>query len=196
MRILYLGDIVGRAAREAVMAALPGYRRSLALDFVMVNGENAAGGFGINAEITGQLLDAGADCVLTGNHVWDQREIVGHFQREPRLLRPANFPDGAPGRGIAAFDLADGRRVGVVHVMGRIFMEALDCPFAAADRAAGEMRLGHDVAALVGHGEVEDGRGAGVLGHGAVDLAHRVADDVGVVGEIAAAADGHRHRPS
>ena len=149
MRILYLGDIVGRAAREAVMAALPGYRRSLALDFVMVNGENAAGGFGINAEITGQLLDAGADCVLTGNHVWDQREIVGHFQREPRLLRPANFPDGAPGRGIAAFDPADGRRVGVVHVMGRIFMEALDCPFAAADRAAGEMRLGHDVAALV-----------------------------------------------
>ena len=176
MRILYLGDVVGRTAREAVIARLADYRARLSLDFVLVNGENAAGGFGITPQIAEALLAAGADCVLTGNHVWDQREIVGHFQRQPRLFRPANFPATAPGRGAGTFEVADGRRVQVIQVMGRIFMEPLDCPFQTVDRELDGVVLGRDVQAAVVdiHAEATsekyalghhlDGRVSGVFG--------------------------------
>jgi len=176
VRILYLGDIVGRTARERVAERLGEWRKTLALDFVLVNGENAAGGFGITAEICESLLAAGADCVLTGNHVWDQREVIPYFQRQPRLLRPCNFPDGTPGRGAAVLQAADGRRLLVVQVMGRIFMDAMDCPFQSVDRELAEVRLGSGADAVVVdvHAEATsekmalahhlDGRASGVFG--------------------------------
>jgi len=155
LRILFLGDIVGRSGREAVDRHLPGLIDELAIDFVVANGENAAGGFGITAAICGDLFDLGVDVITTGNHVWDQREIVTHFARESRLLRPHNFPDRAPGTGSGVYALADGRKVLVINVMGRLFMDPLDDPFACVDQALADHRLGETVDAVVVdvHGE-------------------------------------------
>jgi 2',3'-cyclic-nucleotide 2'-phosphodiesterase len=165
MNLLYLGDIVGRAAREKVCDELPRLRERLALDFIAVNGENAAGGFGINNEICTQLFAAGADVILTGNHVWDQKEIIARFPQETRLLRPANFPAAAPGRGSGVYLAAGGLRVMVVQVMGRLFMEPLDDPFAAADQAIRGAVLGRDVACILVdvHGEATSEKMA--IGH-------------------------------
>ena len=134
MRILFLGDVVGRPGRQAVAARLPALRERWRLDLVVINGENAAGGFGITEKICDALLAAGADAVTLGNHSWDQREALVFIARQPRLLRPANYPPGAPGRGATLVDTASGRRVLVVSVMGRLFMDAMDDPFAAVDR--------------------------------------------------------------
>jgi len=132
MKILFLGDVVGRAAREAVMRQVPVWRKQMGLDFVIVNGENSAGGFGITPDIADGFFEAGVDVVSTGNHVWDQQSLLGYIDTETRLLRPANFPDGTPGHGCGLFDVA-GARVLVVNVMGQLFMESLDCPFAAVE---------------------------------------------------------------
>ncbi|WP_416899459.1 MAG: YmdB family metallophosphoesterase [Minwuia sp.] len=145
MRVLYLGDIVGRSGRDAAIARLPELRERLKADFTVVNGENAAGGFGITPAICEDLFAAGTDVIVTGNHVFDNRDIMPHFQRENRLLRPANYPDGAPGRGIGIYDAPGGRRVAVVQVMGRIFMDPMDCPFRAADEALKPYPLGRAV---------------------------------------------------
>ena len=99
MRILFVGDVVGRAGRNALVGALPDLRRRWKLDFVVVNGENAAGGFGITESICEEFLASGADCITLGNHAWDQRETLVFIERQPRLIRPANFPPGTPGRG-------------------------------------------------------------------------------------------------
>jgi len=133
LRILFCGDVVGRSGREAVIERLPALRRDLALEFVVVNGENAAAGFGITLKIAQQLFDAGADVITTGNHVWDQREIIGEIDSEPRLLRPVNYPKGTPGRGWGLFDAGLGRKVLVINAMGRLFMDPLDDPFDAVD---------------------------------------------------------------
>ena len=103
MRLLFCGDVVGRAGREAVCGNLPRLRQELKLDFIIVNGENAAGGYGITDKICRQFYDAGADVVTTGNHVWDQRETIASIDGDPRLLRPANYPAGTPGRGAGTF---------------------------------------------------------------------------------------------
>lgn len=142
MKFLVLGDIVGRAARDAVIAALPDWRRRLGLDFVVVNGENAAGGFGITGELARALFDAGVDVITTGNHVWDQREITSYIAGEPRLLRPVNYPRGTPGRGFGLYEATRGRKVLVINAMGRVFMNPLDDPFAAVDDLLGKYRLG------------------------------------------------------
>jgi metallophosphoesterase (TIGR00282 family) len=134
MRILFLGDVVGRAGRAAVVRELPQLKRALAADFAIVNGENAAGGFGITETICQDLIDAGADVITTGNHVWDQREALVFIDRQPRLIRPINFPPGTPGRGAALFEAENGARVLVINVMGRVFMDAMDDPFQALDR--------------------------------------------------------------
>ncbi len=135
MRILYLGDIVGRAGRTAVVERLARLREELRADFVIVNGENAAGGFGINAKITRQLLDAGADVITTGNHAFDQREALTFIESEPRLLRPVNYPAGVPGKGAGLFEAASGRQVLVVLAMGQVGMHPiLDNPFTAVER--------------------------------------------------------------
>ncbi|MCC6919473.1 MAG: YmdB family metallophosphoesterase [Alphaproteobacteria bacterium] len=142
MRLLFLGDIVGKAGRDAVIRELPHLRRTLGIDFAIVNAENAAHGFGLTASIANDVFDAGADVITTGNHVWDQRELLTHIVREPRILRPANLPPGAPGRGAGLFPARDGRQVLVVHVLGRVFMEPLDCPFRAAEKELDACPLG------------------------------------------------------
>ncbi len=134
MRILFLGDLVGRSGRNAVIEALPGLRERYATDFVVVNGENSAGGFGISEQIFLDLLDAGADVVTTGNHVWDQGETLVFIERHDRLLRPINFPEGTPGRGVGHFKAANGADVLVINAQGRVFMADIDDPFRSIDR--------------------------------------------------------------
>ncbi len=149
MRILFLGDIVGRGGREAVVTHVPDLKARHALDFVIVNGENAAHGFGITEKICDDLLDAGVDVITTGNHVWDQREALTFIDRQERLIRPANFPPGTPGRGSGLFETGDGRRVLVVNVMGRIFMDPLDDPFRIVEQEIEACQLGREADAIV-----------------------------------------------
>lgn len=141
MRLLFLGDVVGRAGRAAVLETLPKLRERYRADFVVVNGENAAGGFGITEVILTELLDAGADVVTTGNHVWDQREALVFIERYDRLLRPLNFPEGTPGKGAGLFKAANGADVLVVNAMGRVFMGDMDDPFRAIEDQLGACRL-------------------------------------------------------
>lgn len=133
MRLLFLGDLVGRCGRTAAIERLPGLIADFRLDFVIVNGENAAGGFGISEEILRAVLASGADAVTTGNHVFDQREALVFAARQERFLRPLNYPAGTPGHGTALLTARNGARVLVVNAMGRIFMDPLDDPFAAID---------------------------------------------------------------
>lgn len=150
MRILFLGDMVGRSGRTAVWRQLPGLRSDFQLDLVVVNGENAAGGFGITEEIFHETLKAGADVVTTGNHVWDQREALSFAAREERFLRPANFPKGTPGRGSGLFIARNGARVLVANVMGRVFMQPeLDDPFRTAEEELAACPLGEQADAIV-----------------------------------------------
>lgn len=164
MRLLICGDIVGRHAREAVAAEVPRLRRDLALDFVIVNGENAAHGFGITETICAELYAAGVDVITTGNHIWDRREIMAYIDRDPRLLRPINFPPGTPGNGFGLYDAAPGRRVLVVNAMARLFMDAIDDPFAALERLLAAHELGSVAAIVVDfHGEASSEKTA--MGH-------------------------------
>lgn len=134
MRILFVGDVVGRSGRVAVSETLPGLIRDWKLDLVVVNGENAAGGFGITEAIYQELLDCGADAITLGNHSWDQREALVFIERAPKLIRPVNFPVGTPGRGAALVETKNGKRALVVNGIGRIFMQAFDDPFTIIDR--------------------------------------------------------------
>jgi len=134
MRILFIGDIVGRSGRVIVNERLPGLVKDWKLDLVVINGENAAGGFGITEAIYNELIDAGADAITLGNHAWDQREALVFIERAPRLIRPVNYPKGTPGRGAALVDTKNGKRALVINAMGRIFMDAMDDPFAAVER--------------------------------------------------------------
>jgi metallophosphoesterase (TIGR00282 family) len=133
VRILFVGDVVGRTGRAIVADRLPRLVRDWKLDFVAVNGENAAGGFGITESIYQGLLDAGADAITLGNHAWDQKEALVFIERAPRLIRPLNYPRGTPGRGAAVIEARNGARVLVVNAMGRIFMDPLDDPFTAVE---------------------------------------------------------------
>ncbi len=131
MNILFIGDIVGLPGREAVKGLLPVLKKEFCLDFVIANAENAAGGSGITPRIAAELFDSGV-CVLTsGDHIWKKREILEIINDDSRILRPINFPQGAPGRGSGVFKTNDGQKIAVVNVQGRVFMEALDCPFKA-----------------------------------------------------------------
>jgi len=149
MRILFFGDVVGRSGRSALIAQLPRLIAQLGAEFVVVNAENVAGGFGLTPEIAEALFAAGADVLTTGNHVWDQRAIIPFIADEPRVLRPLNFPRGTPGVGAHVFPARGGRQVLVVNLMGRLFMEALDDPFAALEDALAGHRLGDTVAAVI-----------------------------------------------
>lgn len=155
MKILFLGDVVGRSGRDAVCTLLPQIRQRLGIDFAIVNGENAAHGFGLTEAICKQFYEAGADVVTTGNHTWDQREIIAYIGSDPRLLRPINFPAGTPGRGLTVMQTRAGQKVVVVNVMTRLFMDPLDDPFAALDKALAPYPLGGSVQAIVVdvHGE-------------------------------------------
>ncbi|MGQ3675922.1 TIGR00282 family metallophosphoesterase [Xanthobacter sp. TB0139] len=149
MRILFLGDVVGRPGRECVLSRLPGLVSDWSLDLVVVNAENAAGGFGITEAIYEDLLEAGADAITLGNHAFDQREALVFIERAPALVRPLNYPRGTPGRGAALVEAKNGARVLVMNVMGRIFMDPLDDPFAGLDSALDGAVLGEMVDAVV-----------------------------------------------
>jgi len=149
MRILFVGDVVGRSGRTIVAERLPGLVRDWKLDFVVVNGENAAGGFGITEPIYNEFIDAGADAVTLGNHAWDQKEALVFIERAPRLIRPLNYPPGTPGRGALLVEARNGARVLIANPMGRIFMDPLDDPFAAIDRELNACRLRQDADAIV-----------------------------------------------
>jgi metallophosphoesterase (TIGR00282 family) len=176
LRILFVGDVVGRSGRTAVAEYLPEMIRNWSLDLVVVNGENAAGGFGITEAIYQELLDAGADAVTLGNHAWDQREALVFIERAPRLIRPANFPKGAPGRGAALIDTKSGKRALVINAIGRVFMTPFDDPFATLAREldACPLREAADAVVVDFHGEASsekqaigffcDGRASLVVG--------------------------------
>lgn len=176
MRLLFLGDVVGRSGRRAVVELLPKLRERYKLDFVIVNGENSAGGFGITEAITEELLDAGADVVTLGNHAFDQKDTLIYIGRQERLLRPVNFPPGTPGRGAGLFRAKNGLDVLVMNAMGRVFMTELDCPFRAIDRelTACGLKSGADVIFIDFHAEATsekqalayfvDGRASVVVG--------------------------------
>jgi metallophosphoesterase (TIGR00282 family) len=149
MRLLFIGDIVGKSGRTAVLDALPGLRTRFSLDSVIINGENAAGGVGITEKICHELLEAGADVVTLGNHAWDQREALIFIAREDRLVRPANWPAGTPGRGATLVETKNGARLLVVNLIGRVFMGLADDPFAAAERETQACPLGSGCDALV-----------------------------------------------
>jgi 2',3'-cyclic-nucleotide 2'-phosphodiesterase len=155
MRILFIGDIVGRAGRAVALEHIPKLIADWKLDLVVVNGENAAGGFGITETIYNELLDAGADAITLGNHAWDQREALVFIERAPRLIRPVNYPKGTPGRGAALIGTKNGKRALIVNAMGRIFMDALDDPFASIERelAACALKTGADAVIVDFHCE-------------------------------------------
>src|SRR5438128_2297425 len=140
LRVLFLGDIVGAPGRNAVIARLSALKEQYAIDFVIVNGENAAGGRGITGKITIDLLRAGVSVITTGDHIWDQKEILSFIDTEPRLLRPVNYPEGAPGSGSIVLETAKGK-IGVLNVQARTFMQPiLENPFRASEAAVIKMR--------------------------------------------------------
>jgi len=151
VRLAFFGDVVGRSGREGLKEHLPALRRRLGLEFVAVNAENAAAGFGITENTARELYDAGADCLTLGNHSWDQKEALTYIVREPRLIRPVNYPplSQAPGRGAQLFTTDRGRHVLVINVLGRIHMDALDCPFAAVDHELEACPLGAAADAII-----------------------------------------------
>ncbi|MEK9673465.1 MAG: TIGR00282 family metallophosphoesterase [Rhodospirillaceae bacterium] len=189
MKILIVGDVVGKTGRQAVAEHLPGLRERLGLDFVIVNGENAAHGFGITEGICKDFYGLGADVITTGNHVWDQREIMNYIDGDDRLLRPLNYPAGTPGRGEGVFEATEGRRVMVVHAMGRLYMDPLDDPFKGVEDALGNHQMGRgngkagnvDAIIVDFHGEASSEKMA--LGH--------VLD-----GRVSAVVGTHTHTPT
>jgi metallophosphoesterase (TIGR00282 family) len=165
MRILFIGDVMGRSGRDALTKHLPDLRKNLRADVTIVNAENAAHGIGLNPEICKDLYALGTDVITTGNHVWDQREIISYIDRDPKLLRPVNFPKGTPGKGFNVHSLPDGRKILVVNAMARIFMDPMDDPFAAMNELLNTYRLGASVHAIFldFHGEATSEKMA--MGH-------------------------------
>jgi metallophosphoesterase (TIGR00282 family) len=173
MRFLFVGDLVGQPGRKAFSRLAPRLRREHDIDFVIANCENAAGGFGVTPELCRDLWDAGADCLTSGNHIWKKREIYAYIDREPRLLRPANYPEGAPGRGYTYFVVRD-REVVIANLMGRAYMEPIDCPFRLFDRIYAEVSPRTPVILVDFHAETTseklafgwfaDGRASAVIG--------------------------------
>jgi len=176
MRILFIGDIIGKPGRDVVGAELPRLRDVLKLDFAIANGENAAGGFGLTRATANDLFGAGVDCITTGNHWADQKEILSFISDEDRILRPKNYPAGTPGKGANLFVAREGQRILVVNVMGRVFMDPLDDPFAAVEAELAACPLGEGADAIVvdmhaeatsekvGMGWYLDGRATAVVG--------------------------------
>lgn len=165
MKVLFIGDIMGRTGRDALAKHLPELKKTLKPDVVIVNGENAAHGIGITPDICKEFYALGVDVITTGNHIWDQREIIPYIDRDPKLLRPINFPKGTMGKGFVIHTLADGRKILVVNAMARVFMDAMDDPFAAMNELLNTYRMGGAVNAafLDFHGEASSEKMA--MGH-------------------------------
>jgi hypothetical protein len=142
MKILFIGDVVARTGRDALRDYLPGLRDTYRPDVVIANGENSAHGSGHTPKICAEMIGYGVDIITSGNHVWGNREILTHIDNDPRLIRPINFPAGTPGRGVATLDVAGGRKIMVINAMGRLYMEALDDPFAIVRAVVDRTALG------------------------------------------------------
>jgi 2',3'-cyclic-nucleotide 2'-phosphodiesterase len=173
LRILFIGDVVGKTGRTIILDRLPGLISDWKLDLVVINGENAAGGFGITETIYNDLVDAGADAVTLGNHAWNQKEALVFIERAPRLIRPLNFPRHTPGRGAAMIDAKNGARALVMNAMGRVFMEPLNDPFSAVGKEIDACPLVDAVDAIVVdfHGEASsEKQGMGFFCDGRVSL--------------------------
>lgn len=154
-RILCLGDIVARPGRTALSRVLPALRREQQIDFVIANGENASGGTGLDARTAREILNSGVDVITLGDHTWRHRELRPFLQKNPdKVIRPANYPKGAPGQGFTAVELPDGKRIGVMNLIGRVFINIpLDCPFQAADSILANELNGCDIVVLDFHAE-------------------------------------------
>lgn len=165
MRILFVGDVMGRSGRDAVTKHLPKLKSDLKIDVAVVNCDNAAHGFGLTESTCKEMYAAGADCITTGNHVWDQREIIPYIARDPKVIRAINFPKGTTGKSSYLFTTANGERVLIVHALARIFMDPLDCPFQGMDEVLSEYKLGRDADAIFldFHGEATSEKMA--MGH-------------------------------
>ena len=177
MRILFLGDIVGRTGRDGLVKHLPDLKARLKPDVIIVNGENAAGGYGITDKIAQEFFALGVHCITTGNHAWDQKEMLRTINNEPRILRPLNYPDGTPGRGLYLHSLPDGRKILIVNVMAHLHMNpTLDDPFATMEKLVAQHRLGTSANAIfvdfhaeatsekMAFGHIFDGRVSAVIG--------------------------------
>jgi len=140
VKVLFIGDIFGEPGRRALAKAVPRLVAQRQIDIVIGNGENAAGGFGITPELAEELFDLGLAVITTGNHAWDKKEILDYFPREPRLLRPANYPGGVPGHGSVVVESASGEQLGVLQLMGRAYMPTLDCPFQVAKKEMADLK--------------------------------------------------------
>ena len=132
MKILFIGDIVGKPGRDAIKALLPELVKEHGLDFIIANAENSAGGSGITPQTAQELFSYGVDVITSGDHIWKKKDVLEIIRSDNRILRPVNYPEGAPGQGACLFKTKKGIKLGVVNVVGRVFMEALDCPFRAA----------------------------------------------------------------
>jgi 2',3'-cyclic-nucleotide 2'-phosphodiesterase len=174
MKVLFIGDIFGEPGRRALAKAVPRLVAQRQIDIIIGNGENAAGGFGITPELAEELFDLGLAVITTGNHAWDKKEILDYFPREPRLLRPANYPDGVPGHGSIVVESAGGERLGVLQLMGRAYMPTLDCPFQVAKKELATLKKRTAAVIVDMHAEATsekmamghylDGEVAGVVG--------------------------------
>ena len=149
MRILFLGDVVGKSGRRLVVETLPDFQRKYHVDFTIVNGDNAAHGFGLSQSVCRELFSAGADVITSGNHGWTPKEILPLLDTENRLLRPANYPAGTPGKGGGLYRLPDGRKVGVLHLQGRVYMDSIENPFHFAKQWTEAVKVGRDAQAIV-----------------------------------------------
>ena len=158
--MLFVGDIVGKPGRQAVAQILPNLREELCADFVIANGENAAGGMGITKETGAEIFRAGVDAITLGNHVWAKRDSYPYLDEESRIVRPANYPNGAPGRGWAIFHTETGVAIGIVNLCGRVFMDHLENPFTIADRAIETLAPQTDVILVDFHAEATSEKGA------------------------------------
>jgi 2',3'-cyclic-nucleotide 2'-phosphodiesterase len=174
LKILFVGDIVGRTGRQALVRRLDRLVDTHNVDLVVVNGENAAAGFGLTIDLARELFELGVDVVTSGNHIWDKKEIFGYLDIQNRLLRPANYPSGAPGRGSGVFSTSSGVKVGVLNLEGRVFMSNLECPFRTADILVEDLRRQTPIILVDFHAEATsekaalgfylDGRVSAVIG--------------------------------
>lgn len=165
LNILFIGDIFGRSGRRAVKHYLMQLRETYRLDLVVANGENGAGGIGITPNVAEELFKTGVDVITSGNHIWKYKDIQGYITKTPHLLRPMNYPPGSPGEGFVLLKTPSGARIAVVNLIGRVFLEPLDCPFQAIDRWLEQCQLGRDVEAILVDMHAEASSEKGAMGH-------------------------------
>ncbi len=163
MNILFVGDVVGRIGRNAIAENLATITNQYDIAFTIINAENAAGGFGLTPDTAAQLLEAGADCLTSGNHIWTQKDAEQLLASEERVLRPANYPPGAPGQGSAIYPVSKGIKVGVINLLGRVFMEPVDCPFRCAESEVQHISQSSDLIVVDFHAEATSEKQA--MGH-------------------------------